>query len=78
MKTIALKIPEELLAASQQCASSLCIPRAEYIRAAIERMNRRTLRQMSARRMAEASRRVRAGSMAVNREFSRIEEAPDA
>ncbi|MBI4874300.1 MAG: hypothetical protein HY822_06685 [Acidobacteria bacterium] len=78
MKTIALKIPEELLEASQRCASSLHVPRAEYIRTAIDRMNRRTLRQMRARRMAEVSRRVRAESMAVNEEFSLFESAPDA
>ena len=41
-------------------------------------MNKDTRAQLRARRLAEISRRVRRESMQVNREFERIERAPDA
>jgi hypothetical protein len=56
----------------------LRLSRAEYIRRAVERMNKDTRAQLRARRLAEISRRVRRESMQVNREFERIEPALDA
>jgi hypothetical protein len=53
-------------------------PRAEYIRRAIERMNREAEARARAERMARASRKVRKESMRVNAEFARIERDPDA
>jgi hypothetical protein len=41
-------------------------------------MNRETQTRLRARRLADASRRVRAESMKVNAEFAAIERAPDA
>ncbi|MCP5119692.1 MAG: CopG family transcriptional regulator [bacterium] len=73
MKTVSLSMPEELLNTSTECASALRISRARYIRQAIERMNRHTLQQVRARRLAEVSRRVRGESMMLNAEFSRFE-----
>jgi Arc/MetJ-type ribon-helix-helix transcriptional regulator len=78
MKALALKLPEELLAESSRLADSLRIPRAEYIRIAIRRMNKKTAARLRAERLAEISRRVRDESMRVNAEFAAIERAPDA
>jgi metal-responsive CopG/Arc/MetJ family transcriptional regulator len=78
MESISLKLPEELLETSDQCARALGISRAEYIRRAIERMNREAETRARAERMRRASRRVRRESMRVNAEFARIERDPDA
>jgi Arc/MetJ-type ribon-helix-helix transcriptional regulator len=56
MKSIALKLPDELLDESGRFADGLRISRAEYIRVAIRRMNRK----MAARR--EAGRSLQAGA----------------
>jgi predicted DNA-binding protein len=74
MEAISLKLPEELLKRSDRCAKALGIPRAEYIRRAIERMNHEAALDL---RIADASRRVRKESMRVNAEFARIERDPD-
>ena len=78
MAAISLKLTDALLEASGRCAKALCLSRAEYIRRAVERMNKETRAQVRARRLAEISRRVRRESMQVNREFQGIERAPDA
>ena len=77
-ETISLKLAEDLLEASQECAGALRLSRAEYIRRAIERMNRETRAQLRAKRLAEVSKRVRKESLRVNAEFAAIETAPDA
>jgi len=78
MAAVSLKLPEDLLEASRRCATALKLSRAAYIRRAVERMNRDTRAQLRARRLADASRRVRGESMRVNAEFARIERDPDA
>lgn len=78
MGAISLKLPADLLEASGRCAEALQMSRAEYIRRAIERMNRETHAQLRARRLAEVSRKVREESMRVNAEFAAIEQDPDA
>ena len=78
MGAISLKLPDDLLEASGRCAKALRMPRAEYIRRAIERMNRETRARLRDKRMAEASKKVRAESMKVNAEFASIERDPDA
>jgi metal-responsive CopG/Arc/MetJ family transcriptional regulator len=78
MDSISLKLPPDLLKTSDRCAKSLGIPRAEYIRRALERMNREAEARVRAERMARASRRVRRESMRVNAEFARIETDPEA
>ncbi len=78
MGAISLKLPADLLDASSHCASALKLSRAAYIRRAVERMNRETRARLRARRLAEASRKVRGESMKVNAEFAAIERAPDA
>jgi len=78
MGAISLKLPDELLEASGQCADALRLSRAEYIRRAISRMNRETRDRLRTKRPAQASRKVRKDSMRVNAEFASIERDPDA
>ena len=75
---ISLKLPEDLLEASEECAGALRLSWAEYIRRAIERMNRETRAQLRAKRFAEVSKKVRKESLRVNAEFAAIETDPDA
>ncbi len=77
MGAVSLKLPDELLEASGRCAEALQIPRAEYIRRAIEQMNRETQKRLRAKKLTEASRKVREESMKVNAEFAAIEQDPD-
>jgi metal-responsive CopG/Arc/MetJ family transcriptional regulator len=78
MRSIALKLSEELLKESARFAQRLRVTRAEYIRMAIRRMNRKTAARLRAERLGELSRRVRDQSMRVNAEFAAIERDPDA
>ena len=78
MQAISIKLPEELVESSDQCARELKLSRAEYIRRAIEQMNRDTRARLRARRLADASRKVREESMRVNAEFAAIERDVDA
>jgi len=78
MGAISLKLPDSLLEASRECAGASRLSRAEYIRCAVERMNRATRAQLRAKRLAEVSRRVRKESMRINAEFAAIEQHPDA
>ena len=78
MSAISLKLPDDLLEASKRCAGALKLSRAAYIRRAVERMNREAQARLRARRLADASRRVRGESMKVNAEFAAVERAPDA
>ncbi len=76
METISLTLSDELLKTSGQCAKLLQLSRAEYIRRAIARMNGNTRRQLRAKRLANASRKVCQESMRVNAEFEDIEHDP--
>jgi metal-responsive CopG/Arc/MetJ family transcriptional regulator len=78
MGAISLKLPDSLLEASGKCAGALRVSRAEYIRRAIEQMNRATRSEIRAKRLAAVSKRVRKESMRVNTEFAAIEHHPDA
>ena len=77
MEAISLKLPEDLLRASRRYAQALKLSRAEYMRRAIEKMNREAEARLRAQRMAAASLKVRRQSLQVNAEFSRIEGDPD-
>ena len=77
MGAVSLKLPDELLEASGRCAEALQIPRAEYMRRAIEQMNTETQKRLRAKKLTEASRKVREESMKVNAEFAIIEQDPD-
>jgi len=63
---------------SGRLAETLCVSRAEYIRIAIRRLNRRTAARLRAERLAGVSKRVREESMKVNAAFAAIERDPDA
>lgn len=78
MAAISLKVPDDLLSNSGRCADLMKISRAEYIRRAIERMNRETRAGLRAKRLAEVSKKVRKESMRVNAEFAAVERDPDA
>jgi len=78
MPAISLKLSEDLLKASGRYAEALKLTRAEYIRRALEQMNRETRARLRARRLRDASGKVRGESMRVNAEFARIEGDPDA
>ena len=73
MKAVLLKLPNDLVEAGDTCADSLGVSRAEYIRRAIDRMNRETARAQRARELMKASKKVRAESARVNAEFDVIE-----
>jgi hypothetical protein len=78
MGTISLKLPQDVLEASCRCADSLHLSMVEYIRRAVEHMNRQTQALHRARRLGEASKKVRKESLRVNREFAAIEQVLDA
>lgn len=78
MNAISLKLPEGLLEDAGRCAEALQLTRAEYIRRALERMNRDTRQRLRARRLTDASRKVRGESMRINEEFAAIEHDLDA
>ena len=73
MRSIALKLPEELCDDSTRLAGILHVSRSEYIRMAIRRMNRKVRVRLRAKRLADVSARVREDSMSVNAEFAAIE-----
>jgi len=77
MTAVLLKMPEKLLEQSDEFAGTMKISRTEYIRRAVDEMNRRVKAGIRARRMAEVSKRVRNESMAVNAEFAAFEEDPN-
>ena len=72
MESISMRLPQELLESSDRCARALKIPRAEYIRRAIERMNREVEARARTERIARVSRRVRRESIRLNGEFAAI------
>jgi hypothetical protein len=78
MAAISLKLPEDLLEDAGRCADALQLTRAEYIRRALEQMNRDTRDRLRARRLRDASRKVRGESMRVNTEFAAVERDVDA
>jgi metal-responsive CopG/Arc/MetJ family transcriptional regulator len=78
MTTVSIRLPDELLKETEKRARELRIPRAEYIRRAIESQNSTAAAKHRHRKLMEASRRVRKESLRVNAEFEAIEDAPGA
>lgn len=76
MSTVSLRLPDMLLKEADARAEEMRIPRAEYIRRAIEVMNQTVVKQRRRERMMTASLRVRDESMRVNAEFGAIEREP--
>jgi metal-responsive CopG/Arc/MetJ family transcriptional regulator len=77
MTTISLRLPDDLLREVEKRAGDLHVSRAEYVRRALERMNREVLLQRRRSRLMELSLRVREESMNVNAEFSEVEHEPE-
>jgi uncharacterized coiled-coil protein SlyX len=59
-------------------AEQMHLPRAAYVRKALEQMNAAVAAQRRRTRLMEASLKVRTESMRVNAEFDAIEDAPNA
>ena len=78
MGTISLRIDDALLDEVTSQAKAPNLTRTECLRLAIAEMREKIARDLRRRRLQEASRKVRAESMLVNREFAEIEDAPDA
>ena len=78
MRAVLLKLPQELIADTQECASALGLTRSAYIRRTIEHFNRETERSLRAKKLVAVSRKVCAQSMRVNAEFARFEKDSDA
>jgi len=78
MTTLSLRLPDELLHDIDSHAEQLHLPRAAYVRKALEQMNATVAAQQRRTRLMEASLKVRTESMLVNAEFSEIEDAPHA
>jgi len=77
MTTLSLRLPDELLHEVDSYAEQLHLPRAAYVRKALEQMNAAVSAQQRRTRLMEASLKVRGESMRVNDEFSAIEDDPN-
>jgi len=77
MTTLSLRLPDDLLDEVNASAEQMHIPRAAYVRKALEQMNASVAAQRRRARMMEASLKVRGESMRVNAEFDEIEDVPD-
>ena len=72
MKSISLNLPDEMLDAAGRHSATLRLPRAEYIRRAVDQMNRHVEADLRARRMRHASEKCRAEDMKVYAEFAQL------
>ena len=78
MATISFRLSDDLLHEVDTSAEQLRIPRAAYVRKALEQMNAAVAAQHRRAWLMEASLEVRAESMQVNAEFDVVEDAPHA
>ena len=76
MNTISLRLPDDFLHTIDIFASELHIPRAEYVRKALEMMNATVAGERRRNRLIAASLKVREESMKINAEFSEIDDVP--
>lgn len=77
MSIISLRLSNQLLSQLDSSAHILHIQRAEYIRRAIEYMNKEILNKERKNKLVQASLLVRENSMRINNEFSDIEDDYD-
>ncbi len=78
MTTLSLRLPDEMLHDIDLYADEMHIPRAVYVRRALEQMNASVVAQRRRTQLMEASLKVRGESMLVNAEFDQLEDAPHA
>jgi predicted transcriptional regulator len=76
MTTISLRMPDDFLHEVDAFAEELHMPRAAYVRKALEQMNAAVAAERRRKRLMEASAKVREESMKVNAEFSEIDDVP--
>jgi predicted transcriptional regulator len=76
MTTISLRMPDDFLHEVDAHAGELNMPRAAYVRKALEQMNAAVTAERRRTRLMEASLKVREESMKVNAEFSEIDDVP--
>jgi len=77
MTTITIRLPEKLFQEMDRNAHAAHMPRAEYVRQAIENMNADISKKARAKRLQKLSLKVRGESMHVNKEFSEIDDDPE-
>ncbi len=74
MTIVSVRLPEKILREVDLFAQDIHIPRAEYIRMAIEQMNDNIRVKKRSERLKAVSLRVRKESIRVNKEFSELED----
>lgn len=77
MSVITIRLSEHLLNQVDNLAKLAHMPRAEYIRHAIEVLNKETRAKAERVQIRNASLKVRSSSMRVNKEFSEVESDPE-
>jgi hypothetical protein len=70
-------MPDDFLHEVDAFAEELHLPRAAYVRKALERMNAAVAAERRRTRLMEVSLKVRTESMKVNAEFSEIDDVPN-
>lgn len=73
MTAFSLRLPENLMKEIDAKAKVLHLPRSEYVRLAISRMNRDVAAEERRKRLQSVSKRVRDESMRICTEFDAIE-----
>jgi metal-responsive CopG/Arc/MetJ family transcriptional regulator len=76
MTTISLRMPDDFLHEIDVYAEQLHIPRAAYVRKALEQMNAAMAAERRRSHLMAVSQKVRKESMRVNAEFSEIDDVP--
>ena len=78
MNTISVRLPEQLLNEADERAKELRIPRAEYVRKALEYLNKEMGAQRRRVHLMKVSQRVREESMKVSAEFNEVDNDPES
>ena len=76
MTTISLRMPDDFLHEIDAYAEELHIPRAAYVRKALERMNAAMAAERRRSRLMAVSLKVREESMRINADFREIDDVP--
>lgn len=73
MTAFSLRLPDNLMKEVDAKAKILHVPRSEYVRLAINRMNREVAAEERRERLRSVSERVRDESMRIGAEFDAVE-----
>lgn len=74
---VSIRIDDATLQTMRSNAHKLHLTQTDYIRTAIERMNKKLYVEEKKRSLQSASLAIRAGSMEVNAEFDKVEHDPE-